>query len=73
MRRFKIELKMTKRGCQMRVSCKYRQYFRYFQTLDGALAYAKRLAKDLKDAHKRCDDISLFIEGECQGNLAEAV
>ena len=73
MRVFKIELKMTKRGCQMKVSSKYRNYYRYFQTMKGALAYAKNIAISLQESHKRCDNISLFIEGEYQEDLAISV
>lgn len=73
MRRFKIELKKTKRGCQMKVSSCYRSYIRYFQTMEGGESYAKHLAGCLKHAHKRCDSISLFIEGTYQENLLEAL
>ena len=72
MKWFKIELKMTKRGCQMKVSCKFR-YYRYFQTMKGAVAYAKHLAKCLKYAHRRCESVSLFIDGLYKTNLLEAI
>ena len=73
MKRFKISLKMTKRGCQMKVISKYRYYYRYFQTMEGGLSYAKHLAGCLKQAHPRCDTVSLFIDGIYQENLVEAI
>ena len=73
MKIFKISLKMTKRGCQMKVCSKYRHYYRYFSTMEGAEAYAKFLAVNLKSTHQRCESISLFVDGQYKTNLLDVI